>query len=249
MMQAKKTVKGGGLFGMFQQDTVYADESAGSAGGLASGPSVDEIERSVTKRGRGMRKPRRSAQRTAQQVCTSLFRTCDVSLHLEKASTLLQSKQHTECTVVGSGEIPMLPVQRLAAKARTCVHVQTHAVHACRQARVPAKPQRRRSSRPPRLPRLLARRPARLPSLLRRQPRRLHLTMALARRCVWLQPCFTQLTAMSQLSQLVKQGNIYFAVIILMQCAVHAVVLHACCHCKSSNASRCAGRAGSGAGS
>jgi hypothetical protein len=74
VVQAKKTVKGGGLFGMFQQDTVYADESEEEA----PPPPADKIERSITKRGKGKRKPRRSgANQSAsvasqiQQVCTS----------------------------------------------------------------------------------------------------------------------------------------------------------------------------------
>lgn len=48
-MQAK-TTKGGGLFGMFQQDTVFADEADEEAG---APPSEEKVARAVTIRGKG----------------------------------------------------------------------------------------------------------------------------------------------------------------------------------------------------
>ena len=59
-VQASKTVKGGGLFGMFQQDTVYADE------GAAAPPSQTEVERAVTKRGMGPPKRRKGGAKQLQ---------------------------------------------------------------------------------------------------------------------------------------------------------------------------------------
>ena len=68
-MQAQKTSKGGGLFGMFQQDTVYADEAG------APPPSEGQVDRAVTKRGMGAPKRRKSdvsqLQGQAKQVSAS----------------------------------------------------------------------------------------------------------------------------------------------------------------------------------
>lgn len=44
-----QVVKGGGLFGMFQQDTVYADGGAEEA----APPATEVVERAVTKKGSG----------------------------------------------------------------------------------------------------------------------------------------------------------------------------------------------------
>lgn len=50
--EAKKKVKGGGLFGFFQQDTVYADEGDEDTSD-AIPPSTAVIDRAVTKKGVG----------------------------------------------------------------------------------------------------------------------------------------------------------------------------------------------------
>lgn len=44
-----QVVKGGGLFGLFQQDTVYADGGAEDA----APPSDEVVERAITKKGSG----------------------------------------------------------------------------------------------------------------------------------------------------------------------------------------------------
>jgi hypothetical protein len=68
-VQARKTTKGGGLFGMFQQDTVYADD--------VSPPSQSEVERAVTKRGMGPPKRRKGG---ASQLQTQAK---EVRLHVQ----------------------------------------------------------------------------------------------------------------------------------------------------------------------
>jgi hypothetical protein len=65
-------VKGGGLFGFFQQDTIYADEPE-----EAVPPATEIVERAVTKRGTGRKSVKELVARKSTVRCAQCKKACD----------------------------------------------------------------------------------------------------------------------------------------------------------------------------